>query len=53
MLVQMKNNTLTIRISSRRKNKLYLYATQKDRTITSLIEEWIDSLQVEENKTTG
>ena len=38
----MKGKTLTIRLSERRRNKLYLYAAQKDKTITALIEDWID-----------
>lgn len=49
----MKGKTLTIRLSERRRNKLYLYAAQKDRTITSLIEEWIDSLIVEKERDTA
>lgn len=52
MYVQMKGKTLTIRLSERRRNKLYLYAAQKQRTITSMIEEWIDSLKLE-NETAG
>ena len=39
---------LHIRISERRKNKLQLYAASKDKTITALIEDWIDSLASEE-----
>ena len=35
---------LHIRISERRKNKLQLYAASKDKTITALVEDWIDSL---------
>jgi hypothetical protein len=35
----MKGKTLTIRRSERRRNKLDLYAAQKDKTITALIEE--------------
>jgi len=50
----MNGKILTIRCSERRKNKLYLYADQKDKTITALIEEWIDSLALEkERETTG
>lgn len=45
----MKTKTLTIRLSDRRRNKLYLYAVQKDKTITALIEEWIDSLELEKD----
>jgi hypothetical protein len=43
----MKGKTLTILLSERRRNKLYLYAAQKDKTITALIEDWIDSLRLE------
>ena len=39
---------LHIRISKRRKNKLQLYAAIKEKSITSLIEDWIDSLPQEE-----
>ncbi len=49
----MKSNSLQIRLSDKRKHKLMLYATQKDRTITSLIEEWIDSLVVENERDTA
>ncbi len=52
-MCKMKEKTLTIRLSERRRNKLYLYAAQKDRTITSLIEEWIDSLVVGKEKDTA
>ncbi|MBD2609124.1 hypothetical protein H6G81_32560 [Scytonema hofmannii FACHB-248] len=40
----MKSNSLTIRLSDRRKHKLMQYAAQQDKTITSLIDDWIDSL---------
>ncbi len=49
----MKGKKLTIRLSERRRNKLFLYAAQKDRTITALIEEWIDSLILEKEKETA
>lgn len=45
----MKTETLTLRLSKRRKNKLYLYAAENDKTVTSLIEDWIDSLKLKEN----
>lgn len=48
----MKNNSLQIRLSDRRKHKLMLYAAQEDKTITALIEEWIDTLVVKK-ETTG
>ena len=35
----MKGKALTIRCSEPRRNKLDLYAPQKDKTITALIEE--------------
>ncbi len=44
LLSHMKNNSLRIRLSDRRKYKLLEYAANEDRTVTSLIEEWIDSL---------
>ena len=49
----MKTKSLTIRRSEPRINKLYLYAAQKDKTITALIEDWIDSLEFKEKDTTG
>jgi hypothetical protein len=49
----MKTKSLTIRLSERRRNKLYLYAAEKDKTITALIEDWIDGLKLEERDTTG
>lgn len=40
----MKIKRLNVRLTDRRYNKLILYSTHIDRTITSLIDEWIDSL---------
>jgi hypothetical protein len=40
----MAKKDLHIRISQRRLDKLRLLAVEKDRTITSLVDEWIDSL---------
>jgi hypothetical protein len=40
----MKDKSLKIRISSRRLNKLQLYAAQADKTMTQVVEELIDSL---------
>ena len=40
----MKNRKLTLRISERRLNKLREYAASRDKTMTSLLEDWIDSL---------
>ena len=39
----------TIRLSLRRKNKLKLYAEQKDKTMTQIIEEMIDKLRLEKD----
>ena len=47
-VVNMPKIPLHVRISERRKNKLQLYAASKDKTITALIEDWIDSLASEE-----
>lgn len=52
-MCKMKGKTLTIHCSERRRNKLYLYAAQKDKTITALIEEWIDSLALEKERETA
>ncbi|MEW6497247.1 MAG: hypothetical protein AB1589_32805 [Cyanobacteriota bacterium] len=46
----MKEETLTIRISKQRKNKLQLYAAQKDKTVTALIDDWIDTLQLRDER---
>ncbi|BAZ12971.1 hypothetical protein NIES4071_48050 [Calothrix sp. NIES-4071] len=40
----MKENRLNLRISERRLNKLRLYAASKEKTMTQLIEDWIDRL---------
>lgn len=40
----MKTKTLQIRISERRLNKLREYAASRDKTMTALLEDWIDSL---------
>uniref|UniRef100_A0A0C1R1A4 Uncharacterized protein n=4 Tax=Nostocales TaxID=1161 RepID=A0A0C1R1A4_9CYAN len=40
----MKNNSIRIRLSDRRLNKLRLYAAQSDKTMTQVVEELIDSL---------
>lgn len=40
----MKNKYLQIRISERRLNKLRLYAALREKTMTDLLEDWIDSL---------
>jgi hypothetical protein len=43
----MKNKRLSLRISERRMRVLQTYAAAKDKTITSLVEDWIDSLKSE------
>jgi hypothetical protein len=40
----MKDKDLHIRLSQKRLEKLKAYAVLKDRSVTSLIEEWIDAL---------
>jgi hypothetical protein len=40
----MKNRRINMRLSERRMNKLLEYAVHKDKTITQVVEELIDSL---------
>ena len=40
----MKESRLSLRITLRRLNKLRLYAVKREKSITSLVEDWIDSL---------
>ena len=49
----MKNKELKIRISERRLNKLRLYAANRDKTMTSILEDLIDSLPQEEINKNG
>ncbi len=44
----MKTKRLEIRLSERRLNKLRLYAASKDKTMTTILEDIIDSLASEE-----
>jgi hypothetical protein len=44
----MKEDYLRIRMSKRRMDKLRLYAAMKDTTMTHVIEDFIDSLKLEE-----
>ncbi|MCC5629562.1 hypothetical protein LC613_16510 [Nostoc sphaeroides CHAB 2801] len=44
----MKTEWFKMRMSERRLNKLRLYATIKDRTMTHVVEELIDSLKIPE-----
>ncbi len=39
---------LSLRMSEKRLNKLRAYAADRDKTITSLVEDWIDSLPQKE-----
>jgi hypothetical protein len=48
----MKNKALNLRISERRLNKLRLYASQNDKTMTHVIEDFIDSLKVRNSEST-
>jgi hypothetical protein len=52
---KMKTKRLNVRMTERRYYKLVLLSTQLDRTITSLLDEWIDSLPEpqKENITAG
>lgn len=40
----MKNKRLNVRLTDKRYDKLNLLSKELDRTISSLIDEWIDSL---------
>jgi hypothetical protein len=40
----MKEKSLRFRMSERRYNKLKLYAASKEKTMTQLIEDWVDRL---------
>ena len=44
----MKTKKLEVRLSDRRMNKLRLYAASKDKSMTAVIEDFIDSLASEE-----
>ncbi len=48
----MKNSSLRIRLSDKRKHKLMLYAAQEDKTITGVIEEWIDNVKLKNERET-
>ena len=43
-MTKMKNKRLNFRLTERRYNKIVLLSAELDRTISSLIDEWIDSL---------
>jgi len=40
----MKNQNLHVRISEKRMQKLKSYASSKEKTVTQLVEDWIDRL---------
>jgi hypothetical protein len=40
----MKESRLNLRISTRRLNKLRSYAASKDKTVTQIVEDWVDRL---------
>jgi hypothetical protein len=40
----MKSGRLNLRISERRLEKLKIYAQSKEKTVTQLVEDWIDRL---------
>jgi hypothetical protein len=42
----MKDKRLNVRMSERRLNKLRLYAANKDKTVTQVVEDWVDRLPV-------
>ena len=44
----MKEKSLRFRMSERRYNKLKLYAEWKEKTMTQLIEDWVDRLPTPE-----
>ncbi|RAM52901.1 MAG: hypothetical protein C6Y22_03665 [Hapalosiphonaceae cyanobacterium JJU2] len=50
----MKESRLNLRISTRRLNKLRLYAASRDQTITQIVEDWVDRLpniEIDKNST--
>ncbi|MEB3181425.1 MAG: DUF6364 family protein [Nostocaceae cyanobacterium] len=51
----MKNTRLNVRMSERRLNKLRQYAASKDKTVTQIVEDWVDRLpntEIDKNSTT-
>jgi hypothetical protein len=40
----MKDSRLSVRMSERRLNKLRSYAVMKDKTVTQIVEDWVDRL---------
>ncbi len=46
---KMKNSRLNIRVSESRLEKLRRIAKQKEKTMTQLVEDWIDKLKEEKS----
>jgi hypothetical protein len=42
----MKEKSIMIRLSQKRYDKLKLYAGSKEKTVTQLVEDWIDRLPI-------
>jgi len=40
----MKDSRLSLKMSSRRLHKLRSYAASKDKTVTQIVEDWVDRL---------
>lgn len=40
----MKTTRLNVRMSERRLNKIRSYAAMKDKTVTQIVEDWVDRL---------
>jgi hypothetical protein len=51
--MNMTKKGLNLRITERRLNKLRLYAASKEKTMTQLIEDWIDRLPLPEGLETS
>lgn len=45
----MKDKRLSLRLSLRRLNRLRIYCASKDKPITQVVSDWIDTLEVDEN----
>ena len=46
--IDVNKKQFSMRLSLKRIEKLRLYAQQKDKTMTQLVEEWIDRLKIKE-----
>ena len=47
--IGVNKENFTIRLSLKRKNKLKVYAEQRDKTMTQVIEEMIDKLKLQKD----